>query len=90
MGLGQVRWLFASFAFFAFFTQQPLLEIMTTVVAANDVGHGASMKNGNANNEMIAELDMSDTLLSIALCRYHQEAEPFSVWTREVYSSIRI
>ena len=48
------------------------------------------MKNGYAYNEMIAKFDMSDTLLSIAFCRYHQEAEFSSVCMREVYSSIRI
>ena len=44
----------------------------------------------DACNEMIAKLGMSDTLWSIAFCRYHQEAETLSVCMREVYSSIRI
>ena len=38
-------------------------------------------KNGYAYNEMIAKFDMSDTLLSIAFCRSHQEAESLSVCT---------
>ena len=48
------------------------------------------MNNGYAYNEMIAKFDMSDTLLNIAFCRYHQEAQSLSVCMREVYSSIRI
>ena len=49
------------------------------------------MKNGYAYNEMIAKFDMSDTLLSIAFCRYHQESRILKcVCMREVYSSIRI
>ena len=43
------------------------------------LGHGASMKNGYAYNEMITKFDMSDTLLGIAFCRYHQETESLSV-----------